>query len=162
VRCPGFQPQAEPHVGRPLRGFVNKKHYSLGRERHIFSKPPAFLEYYASGFGQLPSGWLLCPLQVIDGRCSNRLKADFNEAKSSDTMPHVVWLPRARYLKVFVLYLPRKGIRISHPYGLRHWRAANSSGPWLDLSPRKSSVPDRVQMKPRSDLWFPAVMAGQP
>ena len=53
-------------------------------------------------------------------------------------------------------------IRISHPCGLRLWRAANSSGPWLNLSPRKSSVPDRVQLKLRSDLWFPAGMAGQP
>ena len=55
-----------------------------------------------------------------------------------------------------------EGIRISHPCGLRRWREANPSGPWLNLSPRKPSVPDRVQMKPRSDLWFPADTAGQP
>jgi hypothetical protein len=89
-----------------------------------------------------------------------RFKAEFSEAKRyNHLLPHLSFVVCAPVISVYRA-LSQEGIRISHPYGLRHWREAISSGPWLDLSPRKSLVPDCVHMKRRSSLWFPADRQG--
>jgi len=55
----------------------------------------------------------------------------------------IVWSFRAPVISQDVSSPSRK--RTSHPSGLRRMERDLLSGPWLSFSPRKSSVPDRVQ-----------------